>query len=128
MSWWTEKPFRMIQNNLRDIDGTMDAELEVKWLLDFGANVVQLGCGGISAFTETEQPFQKKSPYLQGDKFGELLKKCHENGIRVIARFDVSKAHVNFLEIHPEWFSRSLTGKPILYNDTAATCINGPYQ
>ena len=128
MSWWTEKPFRMIQNNLRDIDGTMDAELEVKWLLDFGANVVQLGCGGISAFTETEQPFQRRTPYLQGDKFGELLKKCHENGIRVIARFDVSKAHVNFLETHPEWFSRSLTGKPILYNDTAATCINGPYQ
>lgn len=128
MDWWREKPFRMIQNNLRDIDGGMDADLEVKWLLDFGANVVQLGCGGISAFTQTQQPFQKKSPYLQGDKFGELLEKCHQNGIRVIARFDVSKAHISYLETHPEWFSRSLTGRPILYNDTAATCLNGPYQ
>jgi len=128
MDWWREKPFRMIQNNLRDIDGGMDADIEVRQLLDFGANVVQLGCGGISAFTQTQQPFQKKSPYLQGDKFGELLEKCHQNGIRVIARFDVSKAHVSFLESNPEWFSRSLTGKPVLYNDTAATCLNGPYQ
>ncbi len=128
MKWWMEKPFRMIQNNLRDIDAGMDADEEVKWLLWFGANVVQLGCGGITAFTPTEQSFQRKSPYLRGDKFGELLEKCHENGIRVIARFDVSKVHRSFLETNPEWFSRSLSGKPVFYNDTAATCINGPYQ
>ncbi len=128
MDWWMEKPFRMIQNNLRDIDAKMDADEEVRWLLSFGANVVQLGCGGITAFTPTEQLFQRKSPYLKGDKFGELLAKCHQNGIRVIARFDVSKAHESYLTTNPDWFSRSREGKPIRYNDTAATCINGPYQ
>ena len=128
MDWWMEKPFRMIQNNLRDIDAEMDADEEIRWLLSFGANVVQLGCGGITAFTPTKQPFQRKSPYLKGDKFGELLAKCHQNGIRVIARFDVSKAHESYLTTNPDWFSRSREGKPIRYNDTAATCINGPYQ
>ena len=128
MSWWLEKPFRMIQNNLRDIDGAMDASREVEALLDFGANVVQLGCGGISAFTETGLDFQVRSPFLEGDKFGELLEKCHENGIRVIARFDFSKAHEKFLKTNPEWFSRDASGNPIRYHDTAAACLNAPYQ
>lgn len=128
MSWWMEKRFRMIQNNLRDIDGSLDVDLEVKMLKELGADVVQIGCGGISAFTPTEQSFQKRTPYLEGDKFGEILEKCHKEQIRVIARFDVSKVHKNYLEQHPEWFSRSLTGEPIVYNDTVATCINGQYQ
>ena len=52
MKWWMEHKFRMIQNNLRDIDGSMDVDLEIAMLKKFHANVVQVGCGGISAFSE----------------------------------------------------------------------------
>ena len=65
---------------------------------------------------------------MEGDFFGEVLKKCHENGIRVIARFDFSKTHEKFYEEHPEWYFRGLDGKPVRYHDTVATCVNGPYQ
>ena len=29
MNWWMEKPYRMVQNNLRDIDGAMDVDYEL---------------------------------------------------------------------------------------------------
>lgn len=91
MNWWMEKPYRMVQNNLRDIDGAMDVDYEVDMLKKLGANVVQVGCGGISAYGPSQLACQRPTPYLQGDKFGEIVEKCHAAGIRVIARFDISK-------------------------------------
>lgn len=126
--WWLDNQIRMIQNNIRDIDAGMDLDYEIQMLKYFGANVLQIGCGGISAFSDTKLAVQKKSPQLKDDMFGKLLEKCHENGIRVIARFDVSKTHDSFLQEHPDWFSRSLKGEVIRYHDTLATCVNGPYQ
>ena len=114
MSWWTEKRFRMIQNNLRDIDAGMDVESYVETLKEFGANVCMVGCGGITAFHPTRLECQKTSPYLKDDFFGNLLCRCHENGIRVIARFDFSKTHIQFLTTHPEWFSKSIDRKSVV--------------
>lgn len=128
MSWWTDKRYRMIQNNLRDIDAIMDVDRYVEQLKEFEANVCMVGCGGITSFYPSRLSFQKPSPYLQYDFFGKLVEKCHENGIRVIARFDFSKTHIQFLEEHPDWYSKSIEGNPILYNDTVATCVNGEYQ
>ena len=128
MGWWTEKRFRMIQNNLRDIDAGMDVDRYVETLKEFGADVCMVGCGGITAFYPTQLECQKTSLYLRDDFFGNLLRKCHENKIRVIARFDFSKTHIQFLQEHPEWYSKSIQGEPVLYNDTAAVCVNGPYQ
>ena len=128
MSWWLEHRFRMIQNNLRDIDAAMDVDEEVAWLLRLHANVVQLGCGGITAFSEMHLASQKRSPWLKEDKFGALLKKCHENGIRVIARFDASKVDQSFEALHPEWLLKNANGQTLHYNDTVVTCLNGPYQ
>lgn len=128
MSWWTEKRYRMIQNNLRDIDACMDVDRYVEYLKEFGADVCMVGCGGITAFHPTRLECQRVSPYLKDDFFGKLLARCHDNQIRVIARFDFSKAHSQFLSTHPEWFSRTDKGDAVVYHDTAATCVNGPYQ
>ena len=126
--WWLRNNLRMIQNNIRDIDAEMDIDSEIKRLKEFGANVLQIGCGGISAFSETALNVQVPSPYLKYDMFAAVVEKCHQNGIRVIARFDISKTHEKYLKEHPEWFSRSLKGEVIKYHDTLATCVNGPYQ
>ena len=128
MNWWLEHKFRMVQNNLRDIDAVMDVDAEVAVLKKLHANVVQLGCGGITAFSETEHPSQKRSPWLKNDKFGELLTKCHENDIRVIARFDASKVDRSFEKKHPEWLLQNGEGRTIRYNDTVVTCLNSDYQ
>ena len=128
MSWWKDKPFRQVQNNLRDIDGAMDVDYEVAMLKELGANVVQVGCGGISAFSPTKLSCQLPTPYLVGDKFGEIVEKCHANGIRVIARFDISKVNKKYLETNPEWFSRTIDGQPVMFEDCASVCVNGDYQ
>ena len=59
MNWWMEKPYRMVQNNLRDIDGAMDVDYEVDMLKKLGANVVQVGCGGISAYGPSQLACQR---------------------------------------------------------------------
>lgn len=128
MSWWTKNNIRMIQNNLRDIDVNMDIDKYVDTLVEFGANTCMVGCGGITAFYPTELDFHVRNPYMKGDFFGSLLKKCHEKGIRVIARFDFSKTHIKLYEKHKDWYARSIKGEPVIYNDTVATCINGDYQ
>ena len=127
MEWWLEHNFRMIQNNLRDTDGDLDVDEEIRMLKEFGANVLQIGCGGITAFTPTSLDCQRYSEYLNGDMFGRLVNQCHENGIRVIARFDFSKTHQDFFEQFPEWFALP-DGKLLEYHDTYATCVNGPYM
>lgn len=128
MKWWMEHRFRMIQNNLRDIDADLDIDMEIKKLKEFGADVVQIGCGGISAFSPSGLDCQVPSPYLKNDMFGTLVERCHDNGIKVIARFDVSKVHESLGDIHPEWLSRRADGSAICFNDTVAACINGGYQ
>jgi hypothetical protein len=129
MPWWIENRLRMVQNNLRDIDAAMDIDYEIEKLKDFGANVLQTGCGGITSFYPSKLDCQYPSPYLKGDFFGELVEKCHKNGIRVIARFDFSKTHEKFYPTHKdEWYFKSAAGEPVRYHDTVATCLNGKYQ
>lgn len=128
MAWWLKNNLRMIQNNIRDIDAGMDVDKHIEWLKSFDANVLQIGCGGITAFHPSELDCQYVSPYMKGDFFGEVLQKCHENGIRVIARFDFSKTHESFCGGHPDWYFRKADGSPVRYHDTVATCVNGEYQ
>ena len=128
MPWWHKNNIRMIQNNIRDVDAAMDIDRHIEWLKSFDANVLQIGCGGITAFYPSKLDCQMVNPYMKGDFFGEVLKKCHENGIRVIARFDFSKTHESFFEKHPEWYSRTGKNEPVRYHDTVATCVNGAYQ
>ena len=128
MPWWLNNNLRMIQNNLRDIDAGMDVQ---KWFEEIRAshcNCVMVGAGGISSFFPTKLPFQTPSPYLKGDLLGDIVRICHENGVRVIARFDFSKTHERLLDEHPEWYYVSESGEHLHYNDTAATCVCGEYQ
>lgn len=104
MTWWLENRLRMIQNNLRDIDADMDVE---QWFREIQAsycNCVMVGAGGISSFFPSELSFQTPSLYLKRDLLGEIVKICHQNGVKVIARFDFSKTHQRLLAEHPEWF------------------------
>ncbi len=128
MAWWLKNNIRMIQNNIRDIDAKMDIDRHIEWLKSFGANTLQIGCGGITAFHPSTLEFQWKSPYMTGDFFGEMLRKCHGNGIRVIARFDFSKTHESFYDEHKNWYFKGSDGNPVRYHNTVATCVNGDYQ
>lgn len=129
MAWWLEGGLRLVQNNMRDIDGAMDVDKLIGELREFRCNAVMVGAGGISSFFPTELEFQRPSSWLEGrDLLGEIVEKCHRAGIRVIARFDFSKTHQCFFPQHPDWYYRSAEGRAVPYNDTVATCVCGGYQ
>lgn len=129
MAWWLKNNLRLIQNNLRDIDGAMDVDSLVATLKEFDCNVVRVNAGGITSFYPSKLEFQTPSPYLNGrDTLGEIVEKCHAAGIRVIGRFDFSKTHDSFYEDHKDWYFRNPQGEIIHYNDTVQTCLNGWYQ
>lgn len=128
--WWTDEPVRLVQTNLREIDSGLDPERLVEQVADFPANALLLGCGGIVAHYPTEVEFHYPSPHLPPgrDTFGETLAAAHRRNIRVIGRFDFSKAPKPVYDAHPEWFFRTADGDPVVdESGLHTTCINGGY-
>lgn len=127
--WWVDRPWRMIQTNLREIDMIdMDAERYVAELLAFKATAALFNAAGIIASYPTKLPFHFQSPYLQGDGLGDVIEACHRAGIRLLARTDFSKVRRPIYEMHPEWAYISPKGQIVDYNGDVHVCINGDYQ
>jgi hypothetical protein len=88
-----------------------------------------LNTGGLVAFYPTNLPFHYRSPFLgDGDLTGDMVKRCHEQGIRFMARFDFSKIHESVYKEHPDWAYRSASGNVVNYNGFVHTCVNGGFQ
>ena len=127
--WWHNRPWRLIQTNLREIDmRDIRAEQVVRDLQAFKANVLMINAAGIIASYPTKLPFQFQSPYLTGDSLQDIIAACHAADIRVIARTDFSKVRRPIYEQHPEWAYISPQGKTVDYNGDVHVCINGAYQ
>ena len=128
-TWWNRTPLRFIQTNLREIDAdNMDVDSYVQSIVDLGANFVLFNVGGIVANYPTQLPFHYKNPYMKGDLVGEVVKKLHENGIKVKARFDFSKVNETIAFKNPDWLYVGTDGKFVNYNGQVHTCVNGGYQ
>src|SRR3954451_18675512 len=127
--WWMTEPFRLVQTNLRETDTALNPKHLVQQLIDFPANVLLVGMGGIAAHFPSKVPSHYVSPYLPAghDMFGEVLQEAHAHKIRVIGRFDFSKVAKPIYDAHPDWFFRKANGEPATYNGLYATCINGAY-
>lgn len=126
--WWSTKPMRMVQTNLREIDVNLDVEELIKSLKDFSANVLLVNAGGIVANYPTSIECHYRNPNMRGDFFGRVISRAHEEGIKVIARFDFSKINEAYSVKHPEWLYKSPKGEFVNYNGQVHTCINGEYQ
>ncbi len=127
-AWWLTRPMRMIQTNLREIDATLDIDTYVQQIKSCKANVVLFNVGGIVANYPTELPYQYRNPRLTRDLVGDVVKRLHSEGIRVIGRFDFSKINEQLAAEKPEWLYKSIKGQNINYNGQVHTCINGGYQ
>jgi hypothetical protein len=129
MPWWNRNNLRLIQNNLRAKDAAMDRQALIERLKELSCNVLLLNTGGLMAFYPSALDFHYRSPWLGGgDLTGDMVKLCHDNGIRYMARFDFSKVHESIYAKHPEWAYRSLKGEVINYNGMVHVCINSEYQ
>ncbi len=127
--WWTDRPWRLIQTNLREIDmADIDAERYVADLRAFAANVAMINAAGIIASYPTKLPFHYQSPYLTGDSLQDILAACHDADIRVIARTDFSKVRRPIHEQHPDWAYRTAGGDIVDYNGDVHACLAGQYQ
>ncbi len=126
--WWTKKPMRLIQTNLREIDASLDVDTYVTSIKACNANVVIFNVGGIVANYETELPYQYKNPNMMVDFAGDIIKKLHADGIRLIARFDFSKLNETLAFQKPEWLYKSVKGEYVNYNGQVHTCFNGGYR
>ncbi|SDD89819.1 Hypothetical glycosyl hydrolase 6 [Paenibacillus sp. UNCCL117] len=136
--WW-QKPLRIIQPNLqvRDTDRIQPRRLAAQ-MKDMGANAIVFNVGGIYAWYPSKVPFHTVNGHLppHTDLLDNVIKACHEEGIRFIARFDFSKAEDSVYLRRPEWFVRKEGGEPeivgagrpgpwpLLMN----TCINSGYR
>jgi hypothetical protein len=127
-NWWNERPWRLIQTNLREIDMIdIDAGQYIKQLKDFGATVVMINTGGILASYPSDIEDHTISEHLTGDSLEKIMDECHKADIKIIARMDFSKVRRPVYEKHPDWAYRSMKGEIIDYNGNVHMCPCGGY-
>jgi hypothetical protein len=127
--WWKANNLRVIQTNLPAYEAaTLDPDSLIADLIYFSANTLIINAGGIMAFYPTKLEYHYTNPYMNENMLGDVIKKCHENGIRVIVRFDFSRAHKSVFEKHPDWFYVSPQGERITNEDLYTISINAPYE
>lgn len=126
--WWKRNNLRTIQMNLPAYEAAkLDADTIVKDLLAFSANTLIINAGGIMAFYESKLDFHYLNPYLKPGELGRIVQRCHTQGIRVIVRFDFSRADVSIFQKYPDWFYLSPAGKRMINTDKYVVSINAPY-
>jgi hypothetical protein len=127
--WWMTEPVRWLQTNLPEPDAATDPLVLVRDTAALRANVLHLNMGGIAATYPTKIPFHTRSSGLGANRdfFGDALKAAHASSIRVVGRFDFSKARQDAFNAHPEWFFRKADGSPVIYNGLYSTCINSAW-
>ncbi len=126
--WWKKNNLRLIQVNLPDYEAaSLDPDSLVKDLRDFSANTLLINAGGIMAFYPTRLPFQYTNPYMKPNMLGDVIEKCHAQGIRVMVRFDFSRVHESIFKAHPDWCYISAKGDRIINTDMYVVSINAPY-
>lgn len=127
--WWNGYPWRVVQTNFREIDTKdFDEEAFLESLKDLACTAVMLNAAGLIASYPTDLDDHVRSPYLDGFDLKHLVDRCHENGIKVIARTDFSKIPTEVYERHPDWAYRKPDGEPLIYNGYVQTCLSGGYQ
>jgi hypothetical protein len=128
VGWWKQNNLRVMQTNLPAYEADLNADSLVQDLLSFSANTLIINAGGIMAFYPTKLENQYVNPYMKKNMLGDVIEKCHANGIKVITRFDFSRAHESIFKKHPDWFYVSPKGERIINDDMYVVSIDAPYE
>ena len=80
------------------------------------------------AFYPTKLENQYINPHMKENMLKDVVEKCHANGIKVITRFDFSRAHESIFRKHPDWFYISPKGERIINDDMYVVSIDAPYE
>ena len=125
--WWRGRGIRWLQTNFREPDATVNPIQYIDEIVALNANTVLLNAGGITAYYPTNIEFAHVSEYMPKgqDTFGEILAEAHRRDIRVVSRWDFSKARKEVYDVYPGWFFTKADGAPAIYNGLHQVCING---
>lgn len=123
-AWW-QRPYRMVQTNLRQPDALYDQRALAREVKAFGADVLLYNIGGIFAFYPSKLPLQAVNPMMKGDALGAAVDAAHAEGLALVGRYDMSKATRIAYEAHPDWFVHNAKGEALEYNGTYQACVNG---
>ncbi|WP_420153626.1 alpha-amylase family protein [Siphonobacter sp.] len=129
MPWWKANNLRVIQFNMPAYEAaTMQPDSIVEDLQRSSANTLLINIGGIMAFYPTKLDFHYQNPYLRSPTLmDDLIQKCHQQGIRVMVRFDFSRVHESIFKAHPDWCYLSPKGERVYNTDMVMVSINAPY-
>ena len=128
LEWWKRNNLRVMQTNLPAYEGGLNADSLVDDLISFSANTLIINAGGIMAFYPTKLENQYTNPFMKDGMLRDVIQKCHDNGIKVITRFDFSRAHQSIFKKHPDWFYLSPKGERIINDDMYVVSIDAPYE
>jgi hypothetical protein len=128
LAWWKRNNLRVIQVNLPGYEGGLNPDSLVDDLVRFSANTLIINAGGIMAFYATKVENHYTNPHMNPTMLREVVNKCHERGIKVITRFDFSRAHESIFKAHPDWFYLSPKGERIVNDDMVVVSIDAPYE
>ncbi|MCP9762643.1 alpha-amylase family protein [Lacihabitans soyangensis] len=127
--WWKRNNLRVIQLNLPDYEAkTIQPNEIVEDLLKYSANTLIINAGGIMAFYPSKLENHFINPYMRPGVLGEIVEKCHQNNIKVMVRFDFSRADKTIFDKHPDWFYISPKGERMINTDKYVVSINAPYM
>ncbi|MDA0195664.1 MAG: hypothetical protein O2887_11850 [Bacteroidetes bacterium] len=132
--YWYQQPLRIQQTVLRQPDAeNYNVDSVVQYMKAVHANVLVVNGGGIVDYFQNDLPMANINPYIGNrDLLAEIVKGCHENDIKVIARVDFRGVHEDRFLQHPDWFARDEKNNPIILNYTTpglyAPCYNGHYR
>src|SRR5699024_11024486 len=116
---------RLIQTNLRETDINLDVNELFETLDLYSANTLLINAGGIVSFYPTKLKYQYRAPNQNQDLLEKVIAKAKKSNIKVIARFDFSKAQEQLFEERPDMFYRTYDGREVNYHGIVHTCING---
>ena len=126
--WWKRNNLRLIQMNLPAYEAAnLVAEEIVQDLNNFSANTLIINAAGIMAYYQSDLDFEYTNPYMKPGELKRIIDQCHQSGIRVIVRFDFSRAHETIFKAHPDWFYISAKGERMINTDKYVVSINAPY-
>jgi hypothetical protein len=126
---WYRRTRRWGQTNITEAD--VDRYDLPWWRLYWKRTATQgiiVNAGGIFAYYPSKFPLHHRAAGLgDRDLFGQITSAAHGDGLVVLARMDSSKAHADFYNAHPDWFTRDASGRPHRSGDLYIACINSPY-
>ena len=133
--YWYQKPMRILQTVLREIDADgYDPQSVVSYMERGHYNVLVVNAGGIFDFFQNTLPTSNIVTQMgKRDILREITEACHEKGYYVIARVDFRGVKREVYERCPsDWFAKDENGNTrrcaVTSMELFAPCYNSYYR